>query len=356
MNSNISGFCILVVVCLLTIAPLVAQPLYPIGMATDEGKGTAMSDTRWACVSGSTLYVIHHSPSPELRTFDMSDLGSGKDYDTPDDRDNASNENGLLCTADALYSFGFDGITVFDISAPLDPASQVGPTDFSVYNMILDGNRLIAVGYDVKAGAGRVAAYDVSSPLNPTIISDPFDLGVEKQGYAVAVVGSLIYVAEFNLDGGTTALRIIEDSKSGEFSDVDVVALPGFVYHLHPVDGNLFATFNDSVGLYDLTDPTSPTEIDALGSVSGRAFGALDSLLILNGHFLTIGAPARTTTGARNIEGALNIQLLGTFDSGLGNDSGAPHGIGILDRFAFVPQENRILILGPFAFKDGFEE
>jgi hypothetical protein len=78
--------------------------------------------------------------------------------------------NAVWAKGDALYiGSGRHGVAVYDITDPANPQFVKGvPGDtFDVHTLYVDGNRL----YAQAAGANQELIFDVSNPLNPTLLT-----------------------------------------------------------------------------------------------------------------------------------------------------------------------------------------
>jgi hypothetical protein len=277
----------------------------------------------YAVTSVRTLYIF------DLRA--VSREGAFASIDEPVGHIDEAGGSTLLRNGDFLYVLGYspsyvadshNGIKVYDIS---DASGPVFLRNVSapggIVNVFSDGERLYT-------SDDMVAVFSLADPSQPELIDSlPLD---GWGGYSVAASGNTVYVSEYRSDPVSSRIRVIDASDLSSLSTVRLVDTENVAYHLAVVDGQLAAFESSKIRLYELADPTLPTEVDSQ-TASGRAAKAVCGYLLTNGRVFRI-ADRR-------------LQLILSFNPGGHQNDGAPHGTAARDDFIYLTQKERILVL-----------
>ena len=279
-------------------------------------------------------YVYGVTSVRTLFIFDLravSREGAFASIDEPVGRIDEAGGSILLRNGNFLYVLGYSpsytndshhGIKVYDISdasAPVFLRNVSAPG--SIGNAFADGARLYTAG-------GMVAAYSLADPSQPELTDGlPLD---GWGGFSVAAAGDTVYVSEYRSDPVGSRIRVIDASNVADLSTVRLVDTENVAYHLAVVDGQLAAFESSNIRLYELADPTLPTEVDSQ-TASGRAAQAVCGYLLTNGRVFRIVDR--------------RLQLVLSFNPGGHQHDGAPHGTAARDDFIYWTQKERILVL-----------
>ncbi len=239
--------------------------------------------------------------SPRLRTYLHSDLDSATPL--------AFNPAGtLLASTDVSNT-----IVLWDMSDPDAPQRLGQPlqghlADVSKLSFSADGRRLASV--DVDSG---LAVWDVSNPTQPTPYSLP---GLERgpwRAYAIFDPKRSNVLAVSSYPNGTTLWNVADLDHptpigylpQGDGAGSDLVFRP---------DGNLLAVIGDTVDLWDVSEPATPTlasQISA-GSVS---FSPLSVDFSHDGRLLAVGLSSAQVK-VYDVSDSTQPKFQSTIDSG----------------------------------------
>jgi hypothetical protein len=297
----------------------------------------AWIDTRAVEVKGGYLYLLERTS--DLHVFDISSLPhvtGFTTYDTPLSTLDVTSRAGLVRRNSILYGFGESGIEVFDISVASSPQYITLVSGAWLYNLVEHGGLLIGCANN------EVVVYGVAASPVPTEIGS-HALGSGNRGWSAAVNGDVLYVgqANFSAPAGNGLLILDFQDPTNPFEidllPMDVVDVP---YHLAIVDGELVATGDFGIRLFDLSTPTAPALVDE-ESTGGRVCAVDGPYVITNGHVFRVQGGA--------------LQLVDSFDPVYMQNDGFPYGSAVHSGFVFLAQSERILILDVRLFADGFE-
>jgi len=297
----------------------------------------AASDTRSVAVKDGYLYLLERTG--DLHVYDVTGLPQVigfATYDTPLSSLSVASNRGLLRRGSTLYGFTYTGIEVFDISTASTPQYVDFVGAAHIYNLIEHEGLLIS------CAASEVVVYGIgASPIPVEIGSHP--LGSGNWAWSAAVFGSVLYVGQLNLSDPLQNGLLILDFQDPtnpfhiDFIQMDEIEVP---YHLAIVDGDLIATGDFGIRLYDLTNPGAPALADE-ETTQGRVRAVDGPYVITNGHVFLVQGGA--------------LQPVAGFDPVYMQNDGYPFGSAVDSGFVFLAQSERILILDTRLFADGFE-
>jgi len=275
------------------------------------------------------LYILNTSGSMhiyDVRSLSPDDANPDYLYST-----DIPNDYGLLRNGNYLYAFGWDGLTVVDVSDSADPTILRTTNDHYINNLIKHNQYLVGVGHY------GVMIYSISDPSDPVLLSY-YDLGYEKVLFSTAVYGETLYTSEFEyLDTGESVktFRVIEFSDPTNLVQVNPFETDDVAYHMKVVGDRLLTCDDDYVRLWGLEDPNNPALLDE--SFASSRVCLLDD----NGYLVTNGQVFYVENDS--------LILDDTFDPEDNQGSGFPFGSAKNENFVFLAQENQILILSKTA-------
>jgi hypothetical protein len=175
-----------------------------------------------------------------------------------------------------VHSFSLTGT-----SADYQASGEVAGWLLNQYSMsALDGNLRVATTEDVNefgsasSSSVRILQRDGTKLVESGAVTG---LGKSERIYAVRFVGPLAYVVTFRQ---TDPLYVIDLHDVSHPVQVGELKIPGFSSYLHPIgDGLLLGIGQDAtdngrvqgtkLSLFDVSDPSAPTQLDALNLESG---------------------------------------------------------------------------------------
>ncbi len=305
-------------------APPTGEPYLPVGelvIPTDD-----ILATRSVAEKDGYAYLL--ARDGVLYTYNVADLSTRNSFTTfrsPVSTLNLPNDNGLLRNGNYLYVFGYEGLTVLSIHNPAYPSVVRTRNDLTIYNLVHHGSYLIAPGY------GSVGVYSAVDPANPTLLSS-YNVAA-KYFFSAAVYQDTLYTSEFE----TVDLDYIYGFRVLDFSDPANPSLLHFIdrdsaaYHMHIVGETLVACHTYFVETWNLDTPGNPL-FSALQSTRARSC-AVDN----HNHIITNG-------DVFSLNGS-TLQVVTSFEPGYIQADGFPYGSVVSDRFVFISQSPRVLIL-----------
>jgi hypothetical protein len=332
----------LFVVLFLSTAAASAQQYRPVGEVL-EPDGSQFT-VRAVAVSGSYLYLLERDGG--LHTYDLSslsDTGTFQSFATPIKTLELQNGQGLIRSGNYLYVFGFGGIVILDVEDPGDPVVINSVFNNSITNMVLHDDMLVG-------GGSSVLMYSLADPTAPSFVGS-YGLGSGNRLFSVAVYESssdYLYVGQTNFtDPDSKGLRILDVTDPGSISNVDFVP-DGVSYHLRVIGDRLVATgatqgIGGSFGfikLWSLADPGAPLLLDE--EAAPERVCAVDRTVIV-------------TNGMAHAVREDSLEAVQQFSPEGEQTDGFPYGSAVDDRFVYLGQSSRILILEKWLFGDGFE-
>ncbi len=270
-------------------------------------------------------YVYGATSWRTLFVFDLQGLSREGAFASIDEPVGCIEEAGgstLLRNGDFLYVLEY-GISVYDISEAGNPVFlRTVSTPGRIRNAVSDGMLLYIAGNDM------FALFSLADSSQPELLDS---ITLEGwTGFSVAGGGEAVYVSEYISASQSSRIRVIDASDPSELTTTRLIDSEDVAYHLAVIDGQLIAFETSHIRLYELADPTLPTEVD--GQVaSARAAKAVCGYLLTNGRVFRVAN--------RRLEQVL------AFSAGGSQHDGLPHGTAVRDDFVYLTQKERILVL-----------
>ena len=166
--------------------------------------------------------------------------------------------SGLKVVGSTVYFVEADapGVSSFQIIDASNPDQPILLTRYDTLDFAVDVDVFGSLAYVADTESG-LRIFDVSNSTNPTEIGlyEPAFLGGSM---AVAINGSVAYVADTRVDGGLSAI------------DVSIASMPQLISVfdqenggsvLEVIGNRLYALVGNSLKIYDVSVPSDPTEL-----------------------------------------------------------------------------------------------
>jgi hypothetical protein len=284
------------------------------------------------------VYVLTRDPDT-LYTYEISGLSKKQNfltYDSPISKLNLNNSGGFLRNREYLYVYGYrDSLEVINIENLAHPKHQIARSDnLSINNMIQHQDYLIA------ACDRKIAVY-LLGDSNALDLLSVFELENDYMAWSAAVYDDILYVHGFVTEDWKEYSYKFKIFDFGDPSNLELIRSIDVTdggYHLKVVQNWLVDCGTYSVNLWNLNTPTNPV-LEFSESAAARVCAFDGNGIVTNGNAFRItdnGLKLITTYDPR-------IKLSSEEDSV--DADGFPYGSVVTEKFIFLAQSPRVLIL-----------
>jgi len=285
-------------------------------------------------VYGNDLYMTTRSPN-RLYHFDITEL-HGLDtfttYQPPEKyieiesifEGELRTARGLLNVDDVLYVYGNIGLHIFSLEDPNSPV-LLDKLAFSIINLIHFQDYLIA-----PSSQGAII-FSVVDPASPEYVATLYTPNVRN--FSAAVSNQRLYVSGYvrGEEGSTLSIFDLSDLENIKLID-QIQTDTGLNHHMFSFHNKLIGCGCDSVVLWSLTEPDSPSLVDQHETKARTCQILPNGNLVTNGDVFSVG------------DGMLNLRL-NMVEVYSPTIDGWPYGATVAGQFVFLAQSSRVVAI-----------
>jgi len=277
----------------------ISDPTQPVlGGILALNLDSALVSSSGIALTGETAHLsltglVPFSQVSQLRAVDLS----VPDFPMRGHQPSFSHE-AFAASEGLLYAFSSTRLSVYDLTLPLAP-SFLG--DVAVSGLARD---LLIVGDTLyAAGDLRLILFDLTDPTHPQEVAT-----LPTRATALARAGDLLYVGT---SSGTLEIYDIGEPRAPVL--LGAVTLPGSrrVYELDLAGGIVYATAIWGLYAIDVSDPSTPTFVSSLGSVSSYRSA------VLHGQLLYVGSGLARGIHILDVSDPMQLREIGTTNFGV---------------------------------------